>query len=616
MILAARACFQRLGDDAAHRAHALDALGQRVVLPLGRQRGEDAQVHARVVRVAGEPGFLRGEADEGREPGGQAVEQPIEHGAHGAPARRMRRVAIERILADVEVEGREIDRAEVMQRHEHLVEGEVFAPASDVAVEAVEPVQHPALQRGQLGRRQALAGVEIGEVAQQVAQRVAQPAVGIDLMAQDLVADPEIFGVVRAHHPEPEDVGAVALVHLLRRDDVAERLRHLAPLAVDHEAVGEHGVVGRAAAGAAGFEQRAVEPAPVLVRAFEVERGRPHQLRPLLQDEAVGGAALEPDIEDVGDLVVGVRVVLRREEARLVAGEPGVGAFLLDHGGDALDHLRIAQRGAVLARDEDRDRHAPDALAREHPVRPGLDHRADAGAAGRRHPAHVVDGVERGAAEAGRLHADEPLARVAEDQRRLGAPGVGIGVDHFAAREQVAGIGQRVGDLAVHLVDVLAGEARHVIVEAAVVVHRRRGLDRLAIAAARSEACVVERDRLEILGAVARRDVDEAGALLGGDVIGRDQRHREVVTPAAQGVGADGAGEGGAREVGGDHPVAGDSALGAEGGRQLLGGGDARAGRHRRAVRDLGHFQHHGSAPPRRRRCSGCRGWSRASSSR
>ena len=169
---------------------------------------------------------------------------------------------------------------------------------------------------------------------------------------------------------------------------------------------------------------------------------------------------------------------------------------------------------------------------------------------------------------------------------------MGIGVDQLAACEQPAGVGQRVGDLPVHLVDVLAGEARHVIVEAAVVVHRGRSFDRCAIAAARSEARVVVRDRLEVLGPVARRDMDEAGALLGGDVIGRNQRHREVVALPAQGVGADAAGKGGAGEIGGDHPVAGNAALGTEGGRQLLGGGDARAGRDRRAVRDLGHFQH------------------------
>ena len=505
-------------------------------------------MHALVVGIAREPGLLGGEADEGREPGGQAIEQRIEHGADGAPAHRIVRVAIERILADVEIEGREIDRAKVVQRHEHLVERKRLAPAPDIAVEAVEPVQHPAFQRRHRICRQPLAGLEVGQVPQQVAERIAQPAVGIDLVTQNLVADPEVFGVIRADHPEAEDVRAVALVHLLRGDDVAKRLRHLAPLAVDHEAVGEHGVVRRAAACAAGFEERAVEPAPVLVRPFEVEGRGPHQLRPLFEHEAVGRAALEPDVENVGDLVVCIRVVLRCEKARLVAGEPGVRPFGLDGGGDALDHVGVAQRCAVLARDEDRDRHAPDALARKHPVRPGLDHRANACAAARRHPAHLIDSIERSGAEAGRLHADEPLERVAEDQRRLGTPGVRIGVDQLAAREQAVGGGQRVGDLVVHLVDVLAGKARHVIVEAAVVVHRRRSLDGPPFAAVCGQAGVVARDRLEVLGAMARCDMDEAGALLGGHVIRRDERHGKVVAATAQGVGADGSGEGGAGE--------------------------------------------------------------------
>jgi hypothetical protein len=41
----------------------------------------------------------------------------------------------------------------------------------------------------------------------------------------------------------------------------------------------------------------------------------------------------------------------------------------------------------------------------------------------------------------GDLHADEPLRRVAEDQRRLGAPGMRIGMLELAARQQRAGLG-------------------------------------------------------------------------------------------------------------------------------------------------------------------------------
>jgi hypothetical protein len=42
---------------------------------------------------------------------------------------------------------------------------------------------------------------------------------------------------------------------------------------VEHEAVGEHHVIGRDAAGAAAFDQRGMEPAAMLVRAFEIHHG-------------------------------------------------------------------------------------------------------------------------------------------------------------------------------------------------------------------------------------------------------------------------------------------------------------------------------------------------------
>ena len=61
--------------------------------------------------------------------------------------------------------------------------------------------------------------------------------------------------------------------------DVAERLRHLAALLVEDEAVGQHRLVGRRAARADGFEQRRMEPAAMLVGAFEIEIGRPGQRR-------------------------------------------------------------------------------------------------------------------------------------------------------------------------------------------------------------------------------------------------------------------------------------------------------------------------------------------------
>ena len=71
-----------------------------------------------------------------------------------------------------------------------------------------------------------------------------------------------------------------------------------------------------------------------------------------------------------------------------------------------------------------------------------------------------------------------------------------------------------------------AGEQRHVIIEGAAVGHRLGYLD-----------AVFDAD-LEIILAVAGRRVHEPGALIGGDVRPGDQRHVEIITLAAQGMGA------------------------------------------------------------------------------
>ena len=139
------------------------------------------------------------------------------------------------------------------------------------------------------------------------------------------------------------------------------------------------------------------------------------------------------------------------EEARLgVVLEPGVGALVLEGVLDAGVDGRVAEDldGAVgLALDEAGERHAPGALARQHPVGAGLDHRVEAVAAGLRRPLdEAVDRGQRALADglAVGVHAvaeravdgDEPLRGVAVDDRGLGAPGVRVAVGHPAAGEE------------------------------------------------------------------------------------------------------------------------------------------------------------------------------------
>ena len=93
--------------------------------------------------------------------------------------------------------------------------------------------------------------------------------------ARIFLADAHVFAVVDHRHPQAQDLGAALLDDVLRRDGVAERLRHLAARSSIDEAVREHLVERRAAARADADEQRAVEPAAMLVAALEVDVGRP-----------------------------------------------------------------------------------------------------------------------------------------------------------------------------------------------------------------------------------------------------------------------------------------------------------------------------------------------------
>ena len=140
----------------------------------------------------------------------------------------------------------------------------------------------------------------------------------------------------------------------------------------------------------------------MLVGAFEIEVGRPLEVRPLLQHEGVRGAGIEPDVEDVAHLLVGGNVVDQAAEEPLggAVGEPGVRALGPEGGGEALriglvvGKVRSGDDLAALAVAEHGDRHAPGALAADHPVGPVLDHGAQAVLSGARDEARLVDGRE------------------------------------------------------------------------------------------------------------------------------------------------------------------------------------------------------------------------------
>ena len=107
--------------------------------PFRRRREEIIQMHA-VIRETRDPGLLHGEAEDGREPSDDAAEDFVRYRAGGSAARGLRGIAIERVLADVEIEGRQVVGAEIEQRGVHQAEIVILVGLAHGRIELGQPV--------------------------------------------------------------------------------------------------------------------------------------------------------------------------------------------------------------------------------------------------------------------------------------------------------------------------------------------------------------------------------------------------------------------------------------------------------------------------------------------
>ena len=186
---------------------------------------------------------------------------------------------------------------------------------------------------------------------------------------------------------------------------------------------------------------------------------------------------------------------------------PRVGAVDVEHRRGLVDERLGQHRRAALRAVHRRDRHAPDALARDAPVGPVRDHALDARLPPRRDPARLADRLERALAQVLRVHRDEPLRRGEEDHRVVAAPAVRIRVIEVLAMPEEALVLERLFDLRIRVGDLEPGEHLDRLVEAAARIERRVDLEAVADAG------------LVVVGAVAGRGVDRAGAGFERDVV-------------------------------------------------------------------------------------------------
>ena len=234
-----------------------------------------------------------------------------------------RREGVHAVFEDVEIERAQVDDGELVDGLVDAVKFEGLVPAEDFLGEFAGAGEHVLIEWQKFGFGHSIArGIESVEIAEQEAEGVAQLAIELGAALHQVFAGGHVFAEVDGGYPETNDFAAHAFGDVDGIDAVAEGLGHGAALLVECPAGGGDVRVGRAAAKSDRREQRGVEPAAVLIAAFEVEdSGRAF----LFLEDLVDGleiwigfadgepacAGVEPDVEDVG--LLAERDCLRNE---------------------------------------------------------------------------------------------------------------------------------------------------------------------------------------------------------------------------------------------------------------------------------------------------------------
>src|SRR5580692_1352655 len=127
---------------------------------------------------------------------------------------------------------------------------------------------------------------------------------------------------------------------------------------------------------------------------FAPDAGEPRKMFGVFQHKSVGRAGIEPDVENVVDLLPTVVGKLAEKTLARTGRIPCVGALGFEGLDDPDIDVGIVEPldGAVRALlDEYRNRHAPGALARNYPVGTAFDHAVDTVLALCRHPTRCFD---------------------------------------------------------------------------------------------------------------------------------------------------------------------------------------------------------------------------------
>ena len=391
------------------------------------------------------PYFFGGEAEDRSDEADQRSQDLIHRGLRASSQLGVSLFRIETVFQDIEIDRRKIDRAEIMDSMVHDMEFIVIIGFEDSLLDLFHAQQCPAVEFFHICVSDGVGlRIEVGQIAEQVAECISDLSVDVAHGLHDLVRQTDIALVVDRGDPESHDISAVFVDDILRSDDIADGLTHLSAFAVHGEAMGEDGLVWRMAIDSDRSQKRGVEPAAVLVRAFEIEIARIGHILPGLfmrvaEDAVPCGAGVEPYVHDVFFFMEMCAAAVRAFESfrqKFFCGmrPPCIGALFFDDLFDLLHGFRCDDPLAAVIAVESRDRNAPRALAGDAPVLTITDHVVETVMAPGWNETGVIDGFQCLVAEI--IDGSEPLIGRSVDDRLLAAPTVRVlMVQGFLAEE-------------------------------------------------------------------------------------------------------------------------------------------------------------------------------------
>ena len=284
-------------------------------------------------------------------------------------------------------------------------------------------------------------------------------------MLQDFRGDTDICLIIGGSSPQTNDISAILLDNILRNDNIAHGFGHLAAFAVNNIAVSQNGFIGSLAGYSNGGQEGGLEPTAMLVAALQVHINRPAQLRTLSCYCHMGGAAIEPNVHDIGFLVEMVVTAFRAHSASgqqlfSAMSPPCIGAFLFKPVSNSIDGSFVNQMLAAFVAIEYGNGHAPNTLTADAPVMAVANHVVDALLAPGGNPFYIVSNSLQGVITEA-INGCEPLGGCTEDDGVLAAPAVCVLVLNVFLAQQAVQLGQvfQNGDIGIeyeHALELLA----------------------------------------------------------------------------------------------------------------------------------------------------------------